>query len=291
MAQQKQRLDLELIAQGFFETQEQALRAIMAGLVFDDASRRALPKAGMQVVRGRALYVKGYKAQGTSYVSRGGLKLKAALECFGLEEKLAGLKALDIGCSTGGFTDCLLQAKLALVYAVDVGYAQFDWALRNDKRVRLFERTNICDLPEILASSKQEHPCSFDLAVADVSFTSLVSILPAVSQMLAQGAYFVPLIKPQFEARKDQVEAGGIVRDPLVHQEVLERICKKLVEAGFLLEDLCRSPIQGAKGNIEFFALAHKSAVQDKVEPAIAQHIQDRIQELCYEDSSGCSSR
>ena len=246
----KRRLDAELVEQGFFPDARQAERAVMAGLVSSGGER--LTKPGAQVKPGIALHVKGSRKQSAqglgTYVSRGGLKLEGALAAFRLD--VAGLNCIDVGCSTGGFTDCLLKQGARRVAAVDVGYGQFDWGLRCDGRVALFERTNICDAdPTALGAP-------FALAVADVSFTSIATILPSVLALLCADGLFCTLVKPQFEALSSQVSAGGIVRDPQVHREVLSRVIAGLTEAGMSVRGACVSPIHGAKGNIEYFVLA-----------------------------------
>ena len=184
--------------------------------------------------------------EGPKYVSRGGLKLEAALKSFPIE--VAGHVAMDIGASTGGFTDCLLQHGTAKVYAVDVGYGQLDWSLRQDERVVTMERMNIRNLkPEDLGES----PTSF---VADRSFISLALVLRAAAPLLAPHAEGVVLIKPQFEAGKDQVGKGGVVRDPAVHESVIEKVREEALQLGFETRDVIPSPIMGPAGNKEFLA-------------------------------------
>lgn len=237
----KRRLDEELVAQGLFGSTEDALRAVMAGEV--STSDRKLTSPGEQVRPGIPLHVKGR----VPFVSRGGLKLERGLEEFGLD--VSGLACLDVGCSTGGFTDCLLRHGAASVLAVDVGYAQFDWSLRQDARVTLVERTNVVDLPA--------HPaaCKVDLAVCDVSFTSVLTVLPAVCALLKPGGQFLTLVKPQFEAAREDVGEGGIVRDESVRVAALERVSQGMQEAGFRITGSCSSPIRGRKGNEEYLLL------------------------------------
>ena len=182
----------------------------MAGDV--STSDRRLTAPGEQVRPGIPLHVRGRAA----YVSRGGLKLERGLDAFGVDP--AGLACLDVGCSTGGFTDCLLKRGAASVVAVDVGYAQFSWELRGDARVRLLERTNIVDVPALLGAG------AVDLAVCDVSFTSVVTVLPAVRELLRPGGTFLTLVKPQFEAPREDVGAGGVVRDVSVREAALARV-------------------------------------------------------------------
>ncbi len=234
----RHRLDQELVDQGFFSSQSDALRAVLAGEV--STTDRRLTAPGEQVLPGIALHVRGR----IPYVSRGGLKLAGGLDHFQLNPE--GLTCLDVGCSTGGFTDCLLRRGAASVVSVDVGYAQFDWSLRQDERVELFERTNIVDLPSL--TDKR-----FDLAVCDVSFTSVVTILPAVVALLVPGGTFLTLVKPQFEAPREDVGEGGIVRDESVRQAALAKVREAFEDEGLTVNGSCVSPITGHKGNVEFF--------------------------------------
>lgn len=233
------RLDAELVARGFFSTTDEAARAIMAGEV--STSDRRMNSAGEQVRPGIELHVRGRKA----YASRGGLKLERGLEALGVDP--AGLDCVDIGCSTGGFTDCLLKHGAHHVLAVDVGRAQFDWALRQDARVTLLEQTNICDVPD-----QEGYAGAYQLAVCDVSFTSVVTILPAVVRLLGAGGTFLTLVKPQFEAPREQVGEGGVVRDEAVRMQALEKVSVAMEGAGFTLGGWCESPITGHKGNVEY---------------------------------------
>ena len=216
------------------------MRAVMAGEV--STTDRRLTAPGEQVTPGIQLHVRGR----IPYVSRGGLKLEGGLDHFGVDP--TGYACLDVGCSTGGFTDCLLRHGAARVVAVDVGYAQFDWSLRQDERVTLYERTNVVDLPALTDQR-------FDLAVCDVSFTSVVTILPAVVSLLAPHGMFLTLVKPQFEAPREDVGEGGIVRDPEVRQAALEKVRSAFEEAGLHVVGSCESPITGHKGNVEFLLL------------------------------------
>lgn len=216
------------------------MRAVMAGEV--STTDRRLTAPGEQVAPGIELHVRGR----IPYVSRGGLKLEGGLDHFGVDP--TGYACLDVGCSTGGFTDCLLRHGAACVVAVDVGYAQFDWSLRQDERVTLYERTNVVDLPTLTDQR-------FDLAVCDVSFTSVVTILPAVVSLLAPHGMFLTLVKPQFEAPREDVGEGGIVRDPEVRQAALEKVRSAFEEAGLHVVGSCESPITGHKGNVEFLLL------------------------------------
>lgn len=257
MAKLKKRLDHELHDQGLFESVEAAKRAVMAGQIFDELSRKPYEKPGDFVVPGSSFYVRTGKREQDMrdrFVSRGGAKLMSALEHFQL--RLDGCNCLDIGCSTGGFTDCALQHGAKRVCAVDVGYGQFDWALRNDDRVDLHERTNICDFAQ--EKSYESYWNSFDYIFADVSFTSLAHIIDAISVLLHDEGYVLSLIKPQFEAERSQVGEKGIVRDGRVHSEVLHKVAFALHESGFQLHGFCNSGIVGTKGNREFFVFASK---------------------------------
>ncbi|GGD70035.1 TlyA family RNA methyltransferase [Paenibacillus nasutitermitis] len=242
MTTAKERIDILLVEQGYYESREKAKAALMAGLVIVDGER--IEKSGMKVPRTSAITVKGAPHP---YVSRGGLKLAKAIDKF--ELSLQGAVMLDIGASTGGFTDCALQNGAAYVYAVDVGYNQLDWSLRQDSRVDVMERTNFRYTQP--ADLKGPQP---DFATIDVSFISLKHILPALGTLLADGAGTVALIKPQFEAGRENVGKSGVVRDPKVHEEVLNRVLGYAAELGFSLQHLTFSPITGGEGNIEFLA-------------------------------------
>lgn len=238
----KQRLDTILVEQGFFATRDEALRSVLAGLV--STTDRKLDKAGEMLPPDIKLHVKGQK----SYASRGGLKLEGALKAFDFDP--SGLICVDIGCSTGGFTDCLLQYGATHVTSVDVGRAQFDWALRQDSRVTLYERTNIVDLPA------KGYAQAFDLAVCDVSFTSILHIIDAVVELLKPGASFITLVKPQFELPKEEVGEGGIVVDESSRIRVLHEVCLGMEAHGFEICAQTTSPITGHKGNVEYLVYA-----------------------------------
>jgi 23S rRNA (cytidine1920-2'-O)/16S rRNA (cytidine1409-2'-O)-methyltransferase len=235
------RLDLLLVERGLFPTREQARRAVMAGAVRVDGQR--LDKAGSTVGEGAVVEILAREP----FVSRGGRKLAAALDAFGIDP--AERICLDVGASTGGFTDCLLQRGARRVYAVDVGYGQLDQRLREDPRVVVRERVNARQL------SAAEVPESCSLAVADVSFISLTKVVPAILGRLDDGADFVPLIKPQFEAGRGEVGRGGIVRDAATRRRAIDGCVASLVALGLELRGLVDSPIAGAEGNLE--ALAH----------------------------------
>jgi 23S rRNA (cytidine1920-2'-O)/16S rRNA (cytidine1409-2'-O)-methyltransferase len=238
----KERLDVLLVEQGYFESREKAKAAIMAGLVLVGSEQ--VDKPGTKLPRDAALTVKGAPHP---YVSRGGLKLEKAICRFGLD--LDGRVVVDIGASTGGFTDCALQHGARMVYAIDVGYNQLDWSLRQDPRVVVMERTNFRHVEqEQLAGPRP------DFASIDVSFISLKLILPALARLLQPGGEAVALIKPQFEAGREQVGKSGVVRDPAVHAAVLREVLAFAEASGYAFRNLTFSPITGGEGNIEFLA-------------------------------------
>ncbi len=234
------RLDVALVERGLVETRAAAQRLVMAGLVF--SNERRLEKAGQPVAADTPIEVRG---QLHPYVSRGGLKLEKVLDHFAIP--VTGRIAVDVGSSTGGFTDCLLQRGAAKVYAVDVGTNQLAWKLRTDTRVVSMEKTNIRDLTRV------EIPDPIDLIVCDASFVGLRLVLPAALALAAPGAHLAALIKPQFEVGKGRVGKGGIVREPDLHTEVVETISSWLAEqAGWQVLGVTESPITGAEGNKEF---------------------------------------
>ena len=242
------RLDDELVAQGVCEDRDDALRLLMSGAVSAGGERLTSP--GRLVEPGLELHVKGRRP----YVGRGGVKLAGALETLGVDP--SGLACLDVGCSTGGFTDCLLRAGAARVVAVDVGRAQFDWGLRGDSRVELLERTNIVDVPAL------GYAGAFDLAVCDVSFTGIATVLPAVLELLGPAGRFLALVKPQFEAARAEVGTGGVVRSAAVRAAVLERTVRLFAASGLEPVGACISPILGAKGNVEYFLLGSRATLE-----------------------------
>ena len=235
----KKRLDVLMVEKGLVESRQKAQAIIMAGQVYSGEKR--LDKAGMTLDEDTALEVRG---QTLRYVSRSGLKLEKAMKHFPID--LKGKTAADIGASTGGFTDCMLQNGAAKVYAVDVGYGQLAWSLRSDERVVVLERTNARYL------SHNEIPDVLDFASIDVSFISLKLILPALRQLMSEDGEVVALIKPQFEAGREKVGKKGVVRDPAVHLEVLEHFTQHATEAGFTVKGIDFSPIRGPEGNIEY---------------------------------------
>ncbi len=234
---ERQRLDVTLVELGLAESREKARALIMAGSVLVDEVPAVKP--GQIAPAGSQVRVR----EELPYVSRGGLKLAAALDAFALDP--AGLAAADVGASTGGFTDCLLQRGAARVYAIDVGYGQLAWKLRQDPRVIVLERTNVRALQALPDAAL------VDLVVVDVSFIGLDLVLPAV----ARCGQAVVLIKPQFEAGKGRVGKGGVVRDPALHREILLRVLGWAAGHSWAVAGLIRSPITGPKGNVEFLAL------------------------------------
>lgn len=245
MAPNKKRIDTLLVERGLAPTRQRAAALILAGNVRVDG-RRAL-KAGQRIAPDAAIEV----AQSAErYVSRGGMKLAGALEAFSLT--VAGAVAMDVGASTGGFTDCLLRGGARRVYAVDVGYGQLAWELRQDPRVVVLERSNIRSL------TRDQVPERVDLAVIDTSFISLKKVIPTVLGFLKEGGRLLALVKPQFEVGRDQVGKGGVVRHPELHHRVvrdLEVFCR---DQGLDVEDVAESVLVGPKGNREFFISAVK---------------------------------
>ena len=248
----KKRLDVLVTERGLAESRQKAQAMIMAGQIF--SGDRRLEKAGMTVDEAIALEVRG---QALRYVGRGGLKLEKAMEVFPID--LHGKITADIGASTGGFTDCMLQNGAAKVYSVDVGYGELAWKLRSDERVVVLERTNARYL------DREQIPDALDFASIDVSFISLKLILPAVCALMKEGAHMVTLVKPQFEAGRELVGKKGIVRDPKVHLMVLEQYLKNAADAGFSVLDITYSPITGQEGNIEYLGFLQKGPGSDAV--------------------------
>ncbi|WKY46809.1 TlyA family RNA methyltransferase [Eubacteriaceae bacterium ES3] len=235
----KERLDKLLVTGGYFDTREKAKKAIMAGTVFVNGQLK--DKAGDQVDENAEILVKGAEFP---YVSRGGLKLEKGLAVFMMP--VEGKVFVDVGASTGGFTDCLLINGADKVYAVDVGYGQLDWKLRNDHRVISMERTNFRHLTE------EAIPEKADGTVMDVSFISITKLLPALKMVMKPDGLGIWLIKPQFEAGRDKVGKKGVIRDKKIHEEVVNHVLSAIEAAGITVLNLDYSPIQGAKGNIEF---------------------------------------
>lgn len=258
---ERERLDVLLVARGLAESRSLAQRLIGAGEVLVDG--RVVDKPGAQVPMTATLTL----AARPRFVSRGGEKLDAALERFAIP--VAGRVAADIGASTGGFTDCLLQRGALRVYALDVGYGQLAWALRQDPRVVALERTNaryVTALPERV-----------DLIVSDVSFISVRLIYPMAVRWLREGGEIVSLIKPQFEAGRAQVGKGGVVRDPAVHRQVLVEVCAALAELGLGLRGLMVSPLLGPAGNLEFLGWWQPGVAGDDVPAWIERALQEAL--------------
>ncbi|WP_100404747.1 TlyA family RNA methyltransferase [Bacillus solitudinis] len=236
----KERIDVLLVERGLIETREKAKRSVMAGLIYTESER--IDKPGMKIDVDAPLTVKG---DVLPYVSRGGLKLEKAINAFQLN--LKDKVVLDIGASTGGFTDCSLQNGAKAVYALDVGYNQLAWKIRQDERVTVMERTNFRYVkPEDLTEGLPH------FATIDVSFISLRLILPVLKTILLQGGEVVALVKPQFEAGREQVGKKGIIRDAAIHEQVLDRIIAFALKEGFDVCGIDYSPIKGGEGNIEF---------------------------------------
>jgi 23S rRNA (cytidine1920-2'-O)/16S rRNA (cytidine1409-2'-O)-methyltransferase len=241
----KQRVDQLVVEQGLAETRSRAQALILAGLVWSGDKR--LDKPGASLAAGTSLTLKG---KDHPWVSRGGVKLDHALDHFKIDP--TGLVALDIGASTGGFTDVLLQRGATKVYAADVGFGQLDWKLRNDQRVTVLERVNARHL------SAKEVPEPADLVVCDASFIGLETVLPAPLALAKPKARLVALIKPQFEVGPKRVGKGGVVRDPALHREVCERISAWVAAQGWRVLGVETSPLKGPEGNVEFLLAAEK---------------------------------
>jgi 23S rRNA (cytidine1920-2'-O)/16S rRNA (cytidine1409-2'-O)-methyltransferase len=239
----RQRLDLILVERGLVDSREKGQALILAGQVLVDGQK--VDKPGHAVAPDSKIEL----AEQPRYVGRGGLKLEAALDRFSIQ--VVGKVCLDIGSSTGGFTDCLLQHGAARVYAIDVGTGQLDWKLRNDSRVIVHEQINARYL------SRNEVPEPIDLAVCDVSFISITMILPVLPNLFAKGAGMVILVKPQFELERHQVGKGGIIRDPALHQQACRRVEDAVKQLGFQTE-IIPSPVLGAEGNQEFLLYARR---------------------------------
>lgn len=265
----KERLDILLVKKGLASSREKAKAIIMSGVVFVDGQRE--DKAGANFDDKQEIIIKGKTLK---YVSRGGLKLEKAMKNFGIT--LAGEVCMDVGASTGGFTDCMLQNGAIKVYSVDVGHGQLDWKLRNDERVVCMERTNM----RYVTEGDIDQRASF--VSIDVSFISLTKILPAVYRILGEEGQVVALIKPQFEAGREKVGKKGVVRDKKVHEEVILKICDFAASNGFQLLHLDFSPIKGPEGNIEYLLHMQKSQsmknehnLQDEIFNVVASSHED----------------
>ena len=242
-----QRLDILLVQRGEVSSREKARRLIMAGDVY--VNNQIVDKPGKQVPDDAIITV---QKSGIPYVSRGGLKLQKAIEYFGIDvsEKVA----IDVGASTGGFTDCLLQNGARFVYAVDVGYGQLDWKLRRDERVAVLERTNIRYV------KSEQFDQEIDLATIDVSFISLDKVIPVVTSLVRAHGQIVALIKPQFEAGRRNVGKGGVVKDPDIHRQVIQNVCDLAARTGLAVAGLTYSPVRGPAGNIEYLIWLQKGS-------------------------------
>lgn len=238
---EKERIDVLLVENGFFDSREKARASIMAGLVFVDQQR--IDKSGTKINKDSTITVKG---NAVPYVSRGGLKLEKAIKSFQLD--LQDKTAMDIGASTGGFTDCMLKNGAKKVYAIDVGYGQLAWELRQDERVVSMERTNIRHV------SKDRFQEDIDFASIDVSFISLKLVLPVVKKLIREKGEIVCLVKPQFEAGREKVGKKGVVKDKTVHLEVLREVLGFAINLGLYFKGISFSPIKGPEGNIEYLA-------------------------------------
>lgn len=258
----KERLDILLVEKGFFPSRERAKSAIMAGEVSVEGER--IDKSGQKFKVESNISV---KEKETAFVGRGGEKLEKALKAFNINIK--GKRAIDVGASTGGFTDCLFKYGAERVYCVDVGYGQLAWKLQKDSRVVVMDRTNI----RYLTTDKFDD--LFELATIDVSFISLDKVLPAVYKLLKEKGEVVALIKPQFEAGREFIQKGGVVKKAEVHQSVIEKICEKAQKMGFSVRGLTFSPLKKTSGNIEYFIYLIKNAVKDKANnfPQLAEEV------------------
>lgn len=263
---EKLRLDVALVERGFCESREKAKALIMAGIVF--VNNQKSDKAGNNIKPDDVIEVRG---ETLKYVSRGGLKLEKAVSSFNLS--LDGFICADIGASTGGFTDCMLQNGAIKVYSIDVGYGQLAWKLRTDERVINLERTNFRYVTE------EQVPDLLDFASVDVSFISLSHILPVMRNLLKMGGKAVCLIKPQFEAGKENVGKKGVVREKSVHIAVVEKIISLVIDTGFNLLGLDFSPVKGPEGNIEYLCFIEKSENPSVLTETTASQVVDNSYE------------
>lgn len=264
----KQRLDVALVERGLIASREKAKVVIMEGLVYVNGQKS--DKAGAQIKDDDKIEIRGETMR---YVSRGGKKLEKAMQVFPIS--LDGCVCIDIGASTGGFTDCMLQNGAVKVYSVDVGYGQLAWSLRNDERVVNLERTNIRYVTD------EQIPEPVDFISVDVSFISLTLVLPVAWRLLREGAQMVCLVKPQFEAGKDKVGKKGVVREPSIHREVIEKVAGCAAELGFALRGFDYSPIKGPEGNIEYLLFLQKGGEENVLsEELIAQVVSQAHENL-----------
>ena len=270
----KERLDVLLVSRGYFDSRERAQAAIMAGMVF--VGGQISDKAGTKIPEDAEIYV---KEDPCKYVSRGGLKLEKSIKSFGI-----GLKdciCMDIGASTGGFTDCMLMNGASKVYAVDVGYGQLAWKLRNDPRVVNIEKCNVRYLdPDLIKDT-------VDFISIDVSFISLKLIFPVAVRHLSENGSIVALVKPQFEAGREQMKnSKGIVRDPAVHEETILKACRSAEENGLSVAGLTFSPVTGTKGNIEYLLYLVRNSVFNEKDLRYNQEGLRRIVEESHRELS-----
>ena len=263
----KERLDVMMVNRGLAESREKAKAIIMSGIVYVDNIKE--DKAGSTFDEKAQIEVRGNTLK---YVSRGGLKLEKAMDCFGVS--LAGKVAMDVGSSTGGFTDCMLQNGAVKVYSVDVGHGQLAWKLRNDERVVCMEKTKI----RYVTPDDIEDRIEF--ASIDVSFISLTKVLPPVKELLTDDGEIVCLIKPQFEAGREKVGKKGVVRDQKVHVEVVEMIVDFARQIGFKTLDLSYSPIKGPEGNIEYLLYITKDQTKENKEFDIKAMVEESHRSL-----------
>lgn len=268
---EKKRLDTLVFEKGFAESREKAKTLIMLGNVYVDNQKSDKP--GTILPADAAIEVRG---QGLRYVSRGGLKLEKAIELYALD--LSGLTCMDIGASTGGFTDCMLQNGAEKVYSVDVGYGQLAWKLRTDPRVVNLERTNVRYL------TPEQVPDPIDFFSVDVSFISLTLVLPVARTFLSDNARALCLIKPQFEAGRENVGKKGVVRDQAVHEQVIVKIRDFVLSHGFSVLGLTFSPVKGPEGNIEYLIYLQKS---EHPEDVSGQSVPDLVEQSHIELNGG----
>lgn len=268
----KERLDILVVKNGLASSREKAKTMIMEGLVLVDGQREDKPGSSFPDTVSITL-----KGKPMPYVSRGGLKLEKAVSVFGLE--LEGKVCMDVGSSTGGFTDCMLQNGASKVYSVDVGYGQLDWKLRNDERVVCMEKTNIRYLTK---DALDEIP---EFVSIDVSFISLTKVLNVVYELMAESGEVTALIKPQFEAGREKVGKKGVVKDPAVHSEVIEKVTGFAAETGFCPSGLDFSPVKGPEGNIEYLLYLKKGckALESGYDPVLWKRLADDTVKASHE--------
>ena len=256
----KKRLDVLLVEQGLADSREKAKAIIMSGIVYVDNNKE--DKAGTTFEETAKVEVRGNTLK---YVSRGGLKLEKAMNNFGVT--LDGKVCMDVGASTGGFTDCMLQNGAVKVYSVDVGHGQLAWKLRNDERVVCMEKTNIRYV------TPEDIDDRVEFASIDVSFISLTKVLPAVKELMTENGEIVCLIKPQFEAGREKVGKNGVVRDPATHREVLHNAMGYAAANGFVVRGLDFSPVKGPEGNIEYLMFVQKSEQPGVLDDSVAEQV------------------